>query len=120
MAGAVVLFDGACAYCNGWVNWIRRRDKRGHFRYAALDSAEGSALRNRYGIPAHVDSVVLVQDDRAYVKSAAAWRILVVLPRWTVAAWALRLIPRPLRDLGYDVVARNRHRLGMKDACELP
>ena len=120
MAGAVVLFDGDCAYCNGWVNWIRRRDKRGHFRYAALDSVEGSALRGRHGIPAHVDTVVLVQGDRAYVKSAAAWRILHLLPGYRVAAWALRLIPRPLRDLGYTVVARNRHRFGMKDTCELP
>lgn len=116
----LVLYDGDCAYCNGWVNWIRRHDKAGRFRYASLASPEGLALRARYGIPAHLDSVVLVEGDGAFLKSDAAWRILAALPGFTVGARVLRLIPRPLRDLGYDLVARNRHRLGVKDTCELP
>ncbi|MBL8003120.1 MAG: DUF393 domain-containing protein [Flavobacteriales bacterium] len=116
----LVLYDGDCAYCNGWVNWIRTRDKAARFRYIALGSAEGLALRDRYAVPADVDSVVLVLGDHAYVKSEAAWRILSALPGHRLASTALRLIPRPLRDLGYDLVARNRHRLGMQDSCELP
>lgn len=116
----LVLYDGDCAYCNGWVNWIRRRDTRGLFRYAALASPEGADLRTRHGIPTHIDSVVLVQGEHAFVKSDAAWRILASLPGLTTAARMLRFIPRPLRDLGYDLVARNRHRLGMQDSCELP
>ncbi len=116
----LVLYDGDCAYCNGWVNWIRRRDARGLFRYVALASPEGVGLRGRHGIPAHTDSVVLVQGDRAFVKSDAAWRILAALPGYRVAATALRFTPRLLRNAGYDLVARNRHRLGMGDACELP
>jgi predicted DCC family thiol-disulfide oxidoreductase YuxK len=119
-AALLVLYDGDCAYCNGWVNWIRRRDTAGRFRYAALASPEGTALREQHRIPAHLDTVVLVEKDRAHVKSDAAWRILALLPGMAAGAWALRIIPRPLRDLGYDLVARNRHRLGMRDACELP
>lgn len=120
MAAAVVLFDGDCAFCNGWVNWIRKRDREHRFQYASLGSAEGSALRARHQVPGHIDSVVLVSDGRAFVKSNAAWRILALLPGYRAAAWALRLLPRPLRDLGYDLMARYRHRLGMKDSCELP
>lgn len=120
MSGTIILFDGDCAYCNGWVNWIRKRDRTGRFRYFALASPEGIALRDRHGIPPRIDSVVLVQDDQAYVKSTAAWRILAVLPRLRALATALRFVPRPLRDLGYDLIARNRHRLGLKDACQLP
>lgn len=116
----LVLYDGDCAYCNGWVNWIRKRDKVARFRYTPLGSAEGLALRERYPVPADVDSVVLVLDGHAYVKSDAAWRILAALPGHRLAATVLRLTPRPLRDLGYDLVARNRHRLGVKDTCELP
>lgn len=119
-AALLVLYDGDCAYCNGWVNWIRRRDQAGRLRYAALASPEGTALRERHRIPAHLDSVVLVEDGKAHVRSDAAWRILALLPGLRVGAQALRFIPRPLRDLGYDLVARNRHRLGMRDACELP
>lgn len=117
---ATVLFDGDCAYCNGWVNWIRRRDSKGHFRYASLQSEEGLVLRERYAVPPSTDSVVLITGGKAYVRSSAAWRILAALPGKRLLAGLLRVVPRFLGDLGYDLVARNRHRLGMKDACELP
>jgi predicted DCC family thiol-disulfide oxidoreductase YuxK len=116
----IVLFDGDCSFCNGWVNWIRKRDTAGIFRFEALGSAQGMALRARFGLPTSIDSVVLVQEDAAHVRSDAAWRILAQLPGHKVSAWLLRLVPRPLRNLGYDLVARNRHRLGFRDSCELP
>jgi predicted DCC family thiol-disulfide oxidoreductase YuxK len=116
----IVLFDGDCAFCNGWVRWIQRRDRNAVFGFHPLASDEGVRLRARHGVPDDIDSVVLVENDAAHTKSGAAWRILRRLPGWGVASLLLRIIPRPLRDLGYDLVSRNRHRLGMKDECELP
>jgi predicted DCC family thiol-disulfide oxidoreductase YuxK len=119
-AALLVLFDGDCAYCNGWVNWIRKRDKAGRFRFAPLDSPEGLVLREQHAIPDTVDSIVLVEGAAAYTRSDAAWRVLKGLRGFGPAAILLRMVPRPLRNWGYDLVARNRHRLGMKDTCELP
>jgi len=116
----LVLFDGDCAYCNGWVNWIRKRDKAGRFRFAPLSSPEGNDIRSAHAIPESVDSIVLVQGDGAHTRSDAAWRVLKGLPGLGLMGTLLRLVPRPLRNWGYDLVARNRHRLGMKDSCELP
>jgi predicted DCC family thiol-disulfide oxidoreductase YuxK len=116
----IVLFDGDCTYCNGWVNWIRKRDPAGRFRFEALGSAQGMLLRAQFGLPASTDSVVLIQDDTAHVRSDAAWRILRLLPGHRAAAVLLRSVPGPLRNWGYDLVARNRHRLGIADSCELP
>lgn len=116
----LVLFDGDCTYCNGWVNWIRKRDKAGHFRFAALSSPEGIAVRSAHAIPDSVDSIVLVSGNAAHTRSDAAWRVLKGLPGLGLAGTLLRLVPRPLRNWGYDLLARNRHRLGMKDQCELP
>ncbi len=116
----IILFDGDCAYCNGWVRWIMKRDARKHFRFVPLKSEEGQALRTRNGVPDHIDSIVLIGDGHAYVRSRAAWRVLHALPGWRMAAFALRAVPRPLRDLGYDLIARNRHKLGITDTCELP
>lgn len=115
-----ILFDGDCAYCNGWVRWIGARQRPGQFRFLPLGSAEGLALRRAHGVPDHVDSIVLVRDGRAFMKSDAAWRVLGALPGLTLPAMLLRLVPRPLRELGYDLVARNRHRLGLKDECQIP
>lgn len=116
----LVLFDGDCPYCNGWVNWMRKRDRTLRFRFAALGSAEGLATRTQHNIPAAIDSMVLVSGETAYTRSDAAWRVLKALPHFGLVAILLRIVPRPLRNWGYDLVARNRHRLGMKDSCELP
>lgn len=115
-----VLFDGDCAYCNGWVRWISKRDKRKLFQFIALGSPEGLVLRKQFEVPADIDSIVLIQHGFAHTKSCAAWRILDALPGWSWAAFLLRLVPRPLRNWGYDLIAKNRHHLGMKDSCELP
>jgi predicted DCC family thiol-disulfide oxidoreductase YuxK len=119
-APLLVLFDGECAYCNGWVNWIRERDRSARFRFAALASPEGLALREAHRIPGTLDSIVLVGGDKAYTRSDAAWRVLKDLSGFGFASVLLRAVPRPLRNWGYDLVARNRHRLGMKDVCKLP
>jgi hypothetical protein len=43
------------------------------------------------------------------------------LPRWRIVEPLLRLIPRPVRNAAYDLVARHRYRIaGMVDACPIP
>lgn len=120
MAQAIILFDGDCAYCNGWVKWITKRDAGQHFSFVPLGSEQGLSLRQEHGVPASVDSIVLVQEGHAFTRSDAAWRVLDRLPGDRLWGALLRLVPRPFRNWGYDLVARNRHRLGLKDACELP
>lgn len=116
----LILFDGDCAFCNGWANWIRARDKRHLLRFAPLNSDAGLVARTTSGVPNGIDSVVLVRDGKSYYKSDAAWRILRRLPGYGLLGGMLACVPRFLRDAGYDLVARNRHRLGVKDECELP
>ncbi len=120
MVQDVILFDGDCAFCNGWVKWITRRDPGKRFRFVPLRSSEGSDLRQRHGVPVTIDSIVLVQDGQAFTRSDAAWRVLKGLPGQGLFGTVVRSVPRPLRNWGYDLIARNRHRLGMKDTCELP
>ncbi len=108
----IVLFDGDCAYCDGWVRWITKHDRKNAFRFVPTASDEGRSLRARYGVPPGIDSIVLVMHGRAWLRSDAAWRILNGLPGHGLTALLLRLIPRPLRDRGYELIARNRHRLG--------
>lgn len=116
----IILFDGTCAYCNSWVKWIAKRDVGHRFDFAPLTSEAGVTLRNKHGIPDHLDSIVLVQGEAAFTRSDAAWRVLRTLPGNAIWAALLRLVPRPVRNWGYDLLAKNRHRLGMTDQCELP
>lgn len=110
-ATPIVLFDGACGLCGATVAAIRRRDRRGAFRFLTLDSAEGRALLVRYQVPPTLDSVVVVDEGRALVRSEAVLRVL----RRLGGGWHLlrigAVIPRPVRDWAYDQVARRRRHL---------
>jgi predicted DCC family thiol-disulfide oxidoreductase YuxK len=120
--GPVVLYDGTCGLCDRSVQLILRHDRRGRFRFAALQSDVGRAMLAKHGLPADaLDTVVLVQDGRAYVKSAAALAIARGMDApWPVAR-VLSVIPRPIRDFFYDRVASSRYRIfGRVDACMLP
>ncbi len=118
----LVLFDGTCNLCNGSVQFILRRDPKGRFRFAALQSAAGKAALAKVGATAQVpDSIILVAGGRWRAKSGAALAIARGL-RWP---WPLLsvcwLVPYPLRDLVYDWIARNRHRwFGKSEACWVP
>jgi predicted DCC family thiol-disulfide oxidoreductase YuxK len=118
----VVLYDGTCGLCDRSVQLILRHDRRGRFRFAALQSDIGRALLEKHGLPVDaLDTVVLVEDGRAWTKSSAALRIA----RRMDAPWpvlrALTLVPRPVRDFFYDRVAKSRYRIfGRVDACMLP
>lgn len=120
--GPIVLYDGVCGFCNRSVQLILRHDRRGRFRFAALQSEVGQALLRRHGLATDdLDTFVLVDDGRAYVRSTGALRVA----RGLGGAWpllsALSIFPRPLRDFVYDAIARNRYRIfGKADACMLP
>jgi predicted DCC family thiol-disulfide oxidoreductase YuxK len=120
--GPLVLYDGTCGLCDRSVQLILRHDRRGRFRFAALQSELGGALLARHGLPVDaLDTVVLVEDGRAWTKSAAALRIA----RGMDGPWpllrALGIVPRPVRDFFYDRLANNRYRIfGRVDACMLP
>jgi predicted DCC family thiol-disulfide oxidoreductase YuxK len=115
-----VLFDGVCNLCHGAVAFIIRRDPRGVFRFAPLQSAHGAALLGAggAGVP---DSLVLVEGGRVYTQSTAALRIARRLRKpWPLVS-GLIVLPRGVRDWLYEWVARNRYRwFGRRGACELP
>jgi predicted DCC family thiol-disulfide oxidoreductase YuxK len=118
----VILFDGVCNVCNGFVQFVIARDPGARFQFAALQSDSARRLLARVdGLGQVPDSVVLVDRGRVYTRSSAALRIARGLPfPWSLAR-ALIVVPRPLRDWVYDRVARHRYRwFGRKDVCMVP
>lgn len=118
----VVLFDAVCKLCHGWSRFLMRHDHAHRFKLATVQSEEGKAILQWCGLPTdEYDTLVLVEGDHYYLRSAAVIRVLMHLPfPWPLGALAW-LVPRPLRDFAYDRIARNRYRLfGRYDACLLP
>ncbi|MFJ6413515.1 thiol-disulfide oxidoreductase [Terribacillus saccharophilus] len=118
---AIILFDGVCNLCNSSVQFIIKHDKDAYFKFASLQSDFGGQLKVNKQIPDHVDSIILVENGRVYMQSSAILRIARHLDgAWKLSAAAL-IIPRPIRDLIYRYVARNRYRwFGRQDQCMLP
>ncbi|WP_394740839.1 thiol-disulfide oxidoreductase DCC family protein [Natronococcus roseus] len=118
----IVLFDGVCNLCAGFVQFIVPRDDEEIFHFASLQSDVGQRLLADHGLAEdHLDSIVLIEGEDAYVKSAAVLRIGEHLGGVYALGRPLRYLPRRLRDWGYDVVAANRYRVfGKKDQCMMP
>src|SRR5262245_31857976 len=106
----VIFFDGFCGLCNTWVDFVLARDTWRKFRFGPL---QGETARDWLHLApdAVLDSVMLVDAAGTHRKSTAVARILIGLGgAWSLCGWLLRIIPRPLRDWGYDFVARRRYR----------
>jgi predicted DCC family thiol-disulfide oxidoreductase YuxK len=121
-AGPVLLFDGVCVLCSATVAFILARERDHEIRFATMQSRAGQALLQAYGLPVgDWDSVVFIEHRTPLERSAAA----LALARHLRAPWrwlrGLRIVPRPLRDAAYDLVARRRYRwFGRRDACLVP
>ncbi|WP_313691212.1 thiol-disulfide oxidoreductase DCC family protein [Halorarum halobium] len=121
----VLLFDGVCNLCNGIVRFVVRFDAAGTFRFAPLQSTVGRALLERHDVARDggdgFDSVVLIDGDEAYRKSAAALRVARELDGPWPLLWPLVYLPERLRDRVYDLVAEHRYRVfGRTDDCQVP
>lgn len=122
MEPAILLYDGDCGFCTKSVLFVFARDPRGRIRFASLQSEVGRAMLTEHDIPLDMDTVVLVEDGRAHVRSTAALRAARRL-RWPWS-WLGALgfvVPRALRDAAYRWFARGRHRRwGRTNHCANP
>ncbi|WP_255167775.1 thiol-disulfide oxidoreductase DCC family protein [Natrononativus amylolyticus] len=118
----IVLFDGVCNLCNGFVQFIVPRDPEGRFHFASLQSDVGRQLLAEHDLPTdELESIVLIEGDDCHVKSAAVIRIATKLGGIYRLLGPCRFLPRRVRDWAYEFVAARRYRwFGEKDQCMMP
>ena len=118
----ILLYDGICYLCNWIVRFALARDEQGNLRFASLQSAAGQELLQAYGVPrTEFDSAILIEGGRVTFRSTCALRMLRYLRLPWPLLYGLIIIPRPIRDALYDIVARKRFAwFGKMDACPIP
>jgi len=122
-AKKIILFDGVCNLCNGFIQFIIKRDKQDVFRYASLQSEIGKQLISERGMETKtLESVVLIDPNVAYyIKSDAALQIGKHLKGYRTLSKLMNLIPSGLRNIVYDLIAKYRYAwFGKKDQCMIP
>ncbi|WP_375324223.1 thiol-disulfide oxidoreductase DCC family protein [Flagellimonas sp. GZD32] len=118
----IVLFDGVCNLCSGFVQFVIKREKDSLITFASLQSSEGQKLLNDYGVDSSAtDSIVFIANKKAFIKSRAFFEIIKHLKNPWPFIGVFSILPVKVTDVAYDIIARNRYRLlGKKESCWLP
>jgi predicted DCC family thiol-disulfide oxidoreductase YuxK len=118
----IVVFDAQCLLCSGWVHFLLNRRSGQEIRFASMQGETGRRLLLDAGLqPDDLQTLLVLQGDRAWQNTAAILRVLNALGWPWKLAWIGWVIPAPLRDAAYRWVARRRYRLfGRSEACLLP
>jgi predicted DCC family thiol-disulfide oxidoreductase YuxK len=117
-----ILFDGVCNFCNRTINIILKYDKQSYFQFAASQSHAGINTLQQFKLDQKASaSVILIDNEKVYTKTDAVIQIAKHLSGWPRLFIGLKYVPKPLRDFGYDVIAKNRYILfGKRETCRIP
>lgn len=119
---SIILFDGVCNLCNSSVNFIIDHDKKNVFRFASLQSDAGQSLLKKFNLNVKdFNSIILVENDKFYERSSAVMKIVRKFPGLWKFLYLFIIIPPPVRNFVYDIIADNRYKwFGKKDSCRVP
>jgi len=116
----IIFFDGVCNLCNGAINFIIDRDKKGYFKFAPLQSKIAKKFVPQSVIE-NTDSIIYLDSGQLYSKSTAALKIARHLDGPWKGFYAFIIIPKFIRDYFYDLIAKNRYKwFGKRESCRMP
>ena len=118
----IILFDGVCNLCNSSVQYVIKHDRDALFRFASLQGEAGQQLLVKYNLSVNdLNSFVLIHDNKAYTRSAAALMVTKQLTGITKLLYGFIIVPPFIRNAVYDLIAKNRYKwFGKKDSCMIP
>ena len=118
----VILFDGVCNFCNYWVSFAIKRDRKKVLKFTTLQGETAKQLLPQYNInPTSLSSVIFINKGKAFTQSSAAIRICSYLNGGWKLFYGLIIIPKFIRDSIYNIIARNRYKwFGKKESCMIP
>lgn len=118
----VVLFDGVCNFCNYWVNFAIKHDRKKKLKFTTLQGETAKQLLPKYNInPTGLSSVIFIDNGNAYTQSSAALRICKYLNGGWKLFYGLFIVPKFIRDFFYNIIARNRYKwYGKRNECMVP
>ena len=118
----IILFDGVCNFCNSAVNFVIKRDKKGHLFFTPLQSSAGQQLLQQYDLPlTEMNSFVFIDKGKAYTRSTASLKVCRYLSGLWPLCYGFIIVPAFIRNGIYDWISRNRYKwFGVREQCMIP
>lgn len=122
----IVFFDGYCNVCTGLVDWILKHDKDIDLNYPIQFASLQGKTAKQWLEPSEItegdpDSIIYLRGKEKYKRSTAVLKIAEDIGGIWSLSKLLLLIPTPLRDVVYNLIAKNRYRLfGKRESCRVP
>lgn len=117
---AIVLYDGDCPMCNRFVKFLLSVDKQKQLSFSPLSSTTSRSILAKFPETERLDSVVFYEStDSISIKSKAVTAILKKLKGWRWLAAIIGVFPISMSDFFYDIIARNRRKIGGPNVCEI-
>lgn len=114
----ILVFDGFCNLCNGFVDFVMKRNDT--IMFCAGQTSKGKQLLKKYRIK-DFKSIVLIENNKVHRKSSAILRVFKNLRKLWPLLYLFIIIPNFIRDIIYDYIARKRYLwFGKKKVCRTP
>lgn len=118
----IIIFDGICNLCCGWVQFLIREDKKEFFKFASLQSECAEGVLKPFGIVAkNSDTLIYIRGENCLQESTAVLEILTDLGGIWKLFGVFKLIPKTIRDQFYRIIASLRYKVfGKRENCIIP
>ena len=118
----LILFDGVCNLCNGFVQFVIRHDKKKKFKFSSLQSSFSQALiAENYPELKEMKTIAYITNGEMMVRSTAALYILKDLGGIFSLTFGAMIIPAFIRDFFYNWLSARRYKFFGKSAvCMVP
>ena len=122
MNDSIILFDGVCNLCNGFVQFVINHDKKNKFKFGSLQSDGAKKLLQPFHFPLdELKTIVLVEQGKIYLRSRAVLRIASHLDGAWKLSTILYVFPSFLSDAVYNLVSKHRYKIfGKRNECMAP
>ena len=117
----IILFDGECAMCNNYILFVAKNDSDDNFRFLSIQNKKVNELKKIYSICTdNISSIYIIHNNEIKSKSKAILKIVLMLKFPYNLLTVFYIIPNFLRDIIYDLVAKNRYKIfGKIDECSI-
>jgi predicted DCC family thiol-disulfide oxidoreductase YuxK len=122
MNDSIILFDGVCNLCNGFVQFVIARDKKNKFKFGSLQSEGAKKILEPFIFPLdELKTIVLLENGKIYLRSRAVLRITSQLSgAWKLSS-LLYIFPSFISDAVYNLISKYRYRFfGKRESCMIP